>query len=418
MVSRRNALRQAAGVLGAVGLAGCNQTFDTSQPSQRFGLDPNPLDLPSRQHAWNATLRSDEHGNDLAPLYHRVLLLDLDADLTAESARTVELAMRTLERAFEWSPDGLLHLLAWGPTYFERLGSLDRAPIRRPTVLSRTDDPELLSHDAALVLASDGQSQLSSVEAAMFEGRDRLADVEVEHRLGDVLSIVGRRTGFIGAGLPAEHRNAEGLPDDAPLSADDPMFMGFFSGMRRTQASEDRVTIDSGRFGGGTTMHLSHLRQSLDRWYNVVDEVGRAAMMFSPLLSPGDIEGLTDGASLEELIASPVEEQARQHGMVGHLEKVMRARKDGEPLILRRDFNTVDGGRVGVHFLSLQRKLSHFEETRDAMNGWWLRNEHGAITDRKNNGILDFVTVKSRANFYVPTRNERTFPLFEPEDSD
>lgn len=412
MVSRRSALRHAAGLLGAVGLPGCSRLLGTNRQSSRLGLDPNPTDLPERQHAWNTVLRTDDHGNHLAPHYHRILLLELDDGPAPEAARTVERAMRAIERSFEWSPDGLLHTLAWGTDYFERLGTLDRAPIRRPKVLSRTDDPELLSHDAALVLASDVQSDLTAVEAAMFDGRDRLGDVAVEDRLGDVFSVVARRTGFIGDGLPAEHADAEGIPDDPPLSADVPMFMGFFSGMKRTQASEDRVTIDSGRFAGGTTMHLSHLRQSLDRWYDALDDAGRVARMFSPALSPDDVEALTDGESLGDL-GSGVAERARQSGVVGHLEKVVRARNGGQPLILRRDFNTVDGGHAGVHFLSLQRKLSHFEQTRDAMNGWWLRGEHPAITDHKNNGILNFVTVTSRANFYVPLRVERSFPLLD-----
>jgi len=46
------------------------------------------------------------------------------------------------------------------------------------------------------------------------------------------------------------------------------------------------------------------------------------------------------------------------------------------------------------------------------MNGWYLRDEHSQVTDRKNNGLLEFITVQSRANFYVPPRNGRSFPLF------
>lgn len=411
MVSRRKALRRAASLLGAAGLSGCSRLLGPSEESPRLGLDPNPADVPDRQHAWNGVLRTDRHGNHLLPQYHRVLLLDLDAEPDRDVARTVERAMRTVERAFEWSPEGLLHALAWGPEYLDRLGALDRAPIRRPQVLSRTDDPELSSHDAALVLASESQAPPLAVEGAMFGDSDRLADVAVEDRLDEAFSIAGRRTGFIGQGLPAEHADAEGIPDGAPLSAEDPMFMGFFSGMARTQASEDRVTIDSGRFAGGTTMHLSHLRQSLDGWYGALDEAGRVARMFSSAHTPADVDSFTTGSSFDGL-GDGIAERARESGVAGHLEKVVRARRDGEPLVLRRDFNTVDGGRAGVHFLSLQKKISHFERARDAMNGWWLRDEHEAITDRENNGILNFITVVSRTNFYVPPRSERSFPLF------
>ena len=84
--------------------------------------------------------------------------------------------------------------------------------------------------------------------------------------------------------------------------------------------------------------------------------------------------------------------------------------EDGQPRLLRRDFDTVDGGQAGVHFLSLQREIEDFERVRDAMNGWWLRDEHADVTDRSNNGILEFITVVSRANFYVPPRDKRAFP--------
>jgi len=78
--------------------------------------------------------------------------------------------------------------------------------------------------------------------------------------------------------------------------------------------------------------------------------------------------------------------------------------------VLRRDFNTADGGQAGVHFLSFQRSLDEFEKTRKAMNGWYLRDDHPRVRDRENNGILEFISVVSRANFYLPPRDERAFP--------
>lgn len=409
MVSRRSAIRRLAGLVGGVGLAGCNSLPGRNRNEDRFGLGSNPRDLPDRQHAWNDTLRTDGHGNHLAPSYHRILLLTAEDDPTVESARTVERAMRDLEVAFDWAPDGLLHVLAWGPDHFERLDALKQSPARRPQVISRTDDPELQSHDAALVLASDRQSPLAAAEAALFGDRTDLGGVEIAD-LGGVFSIVGRRTGFIGQGLPAEHTDAEGIPDAAPLSSSDPMFMGFFSGMQKTQASEDRVTIDGGQFDGGTTMHLSHLRTSLSKWFDGMDEADRVARMFSPSMSPSDVDGMTIGEGLGSL-GEDLPAKVAEHGVAGHLEKLTRARRDGEPLLLRRDFNTVDGGHTGVHFLSLQESLEDFVSTRDAMNGWWLRDDHPAVTDRENNGILDFLSVVSRANFYVPPRAQRSFPL-------
>jgi hypothetical protein len=410
MASRRALLEKIAGVAGTVGLAGCSRFLGSARSETDLGLDPNPHAdrLPTRQHAQSSFVRRDEHGNSLLPRHHRVLLLDLDVPPSKETGRTIERAVRTLEDAFEWAPDGLFHMLAWGPNYFERVNALDAAPVRRPEDLSRTDDPDLLDFDAALVLSSDVPSRLDAAENAMFGRRDSLGDVSVEDRLGDAFSTSGRRTGFIGEGLPVEHTDAEGIPPDPPLSDADRMFMGFRSGMRGTQASEDRVTIDSGSFEDGTTMHLSHLTQSLTRWFDGLDQNERVARMFSPEFTDDDVSEFTDTVPFSDA----VEEHASDHDVVGHHEKVARVREDGEPLVLRRDFNTVDGGRAGVHFLSLQASLDDFEKTRKSMNGWYLRDDSDRIRDRQNNGILEFISVESRANFYVPVREYRALPMF------
>ena len=109
-------------------------------------------------------------------------------------------------------------------------------------------------------------------------------------------------------------------------------------------------------------------------------------------------------------------QHAAEHDIVGHHEKVAQARADGSPLLLRRDFNTTNGGRAGVHFLSLQASIDDFVETRRAMNGWYVRDDSEAITDRNNNGILEFITEVATTNFYVPPRADRAFPGLRTEE--
>lgn len=407
MASRRGLLRQLAALAGSVGLTGCAQYLAGRAETPTADLPPNPHagSLPARQHAWTATLRRDGHGNPLPPRHHRVVLLDLAVEPSVDAARTVERALRTVEAAYDWGPAGVLHALAWGSAYFDRIGRLDGSPVRHPQVVSRTDDPDLLAFDAALVLASDVPSHLAAVDAAMFGDRSSLASVTVEDRLGEVFSVASRRTGFVGEGLPASHADAEGVPDDA-VPEDAPLFTGFFSGRARTQASEDRVTITDGPYAGGTTMHLSHLRESLDGWWDMAT-ADRVARLFSAATTPTDVDGFADDVPL----TSAVREHAREHGVVGHFEKVARAREGGAPLLLRRDFNTVDGGHAGLHFRALQRSLDDFTKTRKAMNGWYLKDDLGTdVVDDETNGLLGFITVVSRANFYVPPRDRRTFP--------
>jgi len=403
MTSRRRLLFRLSTLTGAAGLSGCSSLLARQAESPTGNLDPNPRadELPIRQHAWNARLRSDAAGNDLLPRHFRLFMLDLDTAPSDAAAETVELAMRTLEDAYEFNSEGLLHMLGWGTNYFETHGSLDSSPIRSPRVLSRTDDPDLQAFDAMLVLASDVPSNLAAAESAMFDTRPTLAEAEIQGRLGDVFSVADRRGGFVGEGLPAAHADAEGVPDNIPEESH--MFSGFFAGRKGTQASEDRVTIDDGPYAGGTTIHLSRINEAFDNWWELAqsDQVKR---LFSAEFSPEDI----DRGGLP--FADMVREHASEDGEVGHFEKVARARKDGEPIILRRDFNTVDGGQAGIHFLSLQERLGDFEETRDAMNGWWLREEHDDLRDRQNNGLLEFIEVASRSNFYVPPRDKRAFP--------
>lgn len=408
MTSRRTALARLGTLAGAVGLTGCASLLGAEESGGVPGLEPNPHAdaLPSRQYAQNEHLPTDEHGNDLQPRYRRLLLLNLTTEPSDEAARTVERAMRTLEAAYDWRRDGLFHVLGWGSGYFDRIGKLGTSPISHPRVLSRTDEPDLQSFDAALLLESDVPSHFAAVENAMFGSRDALAGEPVESTLDEVFDVADRRTGFMGEGLPAEHADAEGVPARS-LPEDAPMFTGFFSDRSGTQASEDRVAIESGRFADGTTMHLSSLALSLDTWWQGMTDDDRVARMFSPEFDPSDVADFGSDVPFSDA----VREHAQRFDVVGHHEKVAQVRKGGEPLILRRDFNTVDHGRAGVHFISFQRKLAHFRRTRKAMNGWYVRDDSPAVTDRENNGVLNFITVRSRANFYVPPREDRSFPL-------
>jgi hypothetical protein len=151
MTSRRRLLYRLSALSGAVGLSGCSSLFAKQAASPTGDLDPNPRadELPIRQHAWNDRLRRDSAGNELPPRHFRLFMLDLDVSPSDSAAETVELAMRTLEDAYAFDSGGLLHMLAWGTSYFDTHGSLDSSPIRTPRVLSRTDDPDLQEQYAA-----------------------------------------------------------------------------------------------------------------------------------------------------------------------------------------------------------------------------------------------------------------------------
>jgi deferrochelatase/peroxidase EfeB len=234
-----------------------------------------------------------------------------------------------------------------------------------------------------------------------------------------VLERVGRRTGFVGDGLPADHQDVQGIPDGDHVSEDAPLYMGFKSGFERNQASEDAITIESGPFAGGTTQHVSRINLNLEQWYEQDDRYHREATMFCPFHAENDlIEGAGDSLGTSTGITendcpAHTERDAREKGVVGHSQKSARARdENGDPRILRRDFDSTDDGRAGLHFVSLQRSIADFVETREAMNGTDLTD--GAVGQRTNNGILQYMRVIRRGNYLVPPRRHRALPTPNP----
>jgi hypothetical protein len=199
----------------------------------------------------------------------------------------------------------------------------------------------------------------------------------------------------------------QGIPAYHPVAARAPLFMGFKSGFRRNQATEDDVTIASGPMSGGTTMHVSRMRLRLESWY-ALDEADRVARMFAPQVTARDVAGFTNDAPSHP---RQLTYAARRYGVVGHAQSSATVRQHDRPLILRRDFDTVDDGQAGLHFVSLQRTIEDFVKTRRAMNAARAPYLNPAITPTDNNGINEFIFVVNRANYVIPPRSKRAFPL-------
>ena len=175
--------------------------------------------------------------------------------------------------------------------------------------------------------------------------------------------------------------------------------MGFKSNLRRNQATEDDVTIAAGPFAGGTTMHVSYMRLRLDSWYGDLNERERVARMYAPQVTPEQVAHFTtDAESDPDLLGQAI----NRYGVIGHAQTSARARRHGKPLILRRDFNTVDGGQAGLHFVSLQRTIDDFVTTRDGDERRPAQLQNPAITDTVNNGINEFIFVLN-----APTTSSR-----------
>lgn len=369
-------------------------------------LGTQPPGLPARQHAWAHTLRRDESGNPLAPRFDRLLFFDVRGRPTPAHAALLESRLRTLERRFDWGPDGLLFTVGYGPEYFENVLGV-ASPVPRATRLASFESPAIDSYHVCLHLACDDQRRLVDVEAALVRGRE-LAGVTGSLSIASALSWRETRTGFTGRGLPRAHQRVAGIEAGSGVAADAPLFMGFKSGLRKNQAGEDDVTIREEPFTDGTTMHVSYMRLRLAEWYDELSAADRVALMYSPQTTVAAARGFTTDAS-----GNPgrIIEAITRYGRIGHAQASAQARRHNRPLIIRRDFDTIDGGHAGLHFVSLQHSIQDFVVTRNAMNAAEAHNIDKSITATTNNGINAFMDVRRRANYILPSRARRSFPL-------
>jgi len=393
-----------AGAVAAAGIA-AGVAVDTRNASGNavplVPLPAQPAGLPIRQHAWQQTLTPDAFGNPTPPRFDRLLLFDVKGTATPNSARLLEAALRELERSYPWGPSGLLFTAAWSPDYFERVLRIN-APIPRAKPLSDFESPAIDSYDLCLHLACDDEDRLQEVAQALIS------------KLAPALRCRETRTGFTGAGLPAAHQRVSGVPSGDPVTRASPLFMGFKSALKKNQASEEAVTISGGAFDQGTTMAVSYMQLTLDSWYRDLSYRQRVALMYSPQTTPDRVTKFTTDA---ESNPGQLSQAIRKYGVIGHAQASARARVNGKPVILRRDFDTVDGGLAGLHFVALQLSIADFVATRTAMNQAGAQLVNPAITDTVNNGINAFIFVQRRGNYIVPSRPDRSFPLLPGRES-
>jgi hypothetical protein len=421
--TRRDVLKTAVAVGGAGALSAClDRASDDPVPPG----DPDAK--PPRQHAWREYIRHDDHGNSRLPAHQILLYVDFafEGPATATDRRAFASTLAALDRAYEWSHEGLLHSVAYSRSYFDRYDDPlpDSVDLPHPTALSPFETPTFDRQDAVIHLASDRADVVLAADRAL-RGERETANGESVPPVTDVATVDSRRTGFVGAGLPAAHQDAAGIPDSNPVPEASPLFMGFEAGFRANQATESAVTIESGPFAGGTTKVIANLRQRLDDWYGEQSHEERVMELFSPQHAErGLVEGVgsTLGADsgidryLDDLAAD-----ARRYGRIGHAQKAARANRDddGDVLLLRRHFESTDDigsdqSVASLHFPSLQRRVSAFEAVRRAMNGTDLTAATPAIRQRVNNGILEYIFVRRRGYFLVPPRRQRALPPSRP----
>lgn len=347
--------------------------------------------LPQGQHEWEATFGTDDLGRPILPRHHRLMLWTVLRRPTNDEARLLEAGLQQLERVHPHGPEGILTTLGWSAHWFNEHSSIPGI-IGFASKMARWEDPRIDPYHAVLHLAGDGEDVVAAAQERL-EGHLRRS-------LPGVFSATHTRTGFVGDGLPSQRLPGLGIPRDAPL------LMGFRSGLRGNQAPEDAITIESGPLAGGTTQHVSRILLDLDAWY-ALDHDARAGLMYAPSVSATEAETFAEDAPSDY---RRYRESVSRHGRIGHAQSAARARVGNVPLINRRDFGSLDDGAPGTHFVSLQRELRDFNNTRAIMNGADAATVHHSVGQRHRNGINAFMKVTHRAAYAVPPRRLRSFP--------
>lgn len=403
---RRSVLRGLVATGGASALAACLD-IQGGEPSIRTG---DPTRRPARQHGWNAFLDTDEDGNYNLPNHHVYLSLQYEgADRDADRS-ILEDALLDLERAYAASNRGLLFTVGYSPEYFERFGESYDADLPPVGPIIPGENVGQDTADIFLHLASDYPSVVLEARQALLG--DHQANGQSVTTLDGLVSVESRRTGFIGPGLPAKYNNnLEGIRNGSVDEAA-PTFMNFRSGFRMNQATEDDVTLSSGRFAGGTTQHVEALRLNLDKWYQR-DLQGQVDRLFEAGRDPETVgqhgEAIGDYSGVEAVDEGTLHEIAEEHGVVGHPQKLARFRVDGRPPILRRDVNSRDNREAGIMFVSLQEAFETFRTMRQAMAGIDLAADT-PVSERRENGIRQYIRTRRRGNFLLPPRDQRALP--------
>ena len=242
------------------------------------------------------------------------------------------------------------------------LRSTGARPGRRCCLRERfKSDPDstlLEENDVAVLLRSDHLDHIADGAKSLFDELD----------LFEVTSI---RKGFAGGGfeggrsLPKEMALAAGVPGAELIPDTAELFLGFTStqsqglGPRKIVNFETLGYVDlrSGYFREGTHMHLSHLDEELDTWYQLFDFDERVDTMFRPGLEVAD--GNTDGAAGARGRREPRADRAAASARSARSDTARRSRRrracrpitsagdgtvyrKGTAIPHRADFNTLD----------------------------------------------------------------------------
>ncbi len=456
-LTRRQVLAGAAGA--ALGATGAYELVD-----RLVGASPERASagaLPPEQHVLDGVRTITDNGVEVQvpPLHHQVVTASVRVapGELRDARRALADALESLENEFEATPAGLGITVGWGLPYFERdvaaawraHAPYDRRAQKAALLPGRRfpSDPEstiLESNDVAVLLRSDSLDNVAAGANALFDD------------LG-IFEVTSIRKGFAGGGfeggqsLPKQMALAAGVPGSELIPDGAELFLGFTStqsrglGPRKIVNFETLGYVDlrSGYFRQGTHMHLSHINEELDTWYQLFDFRERVDTTFRPGL---DVAHGTQTVRQDPRDVSTEERVERDFrgGTIGHSAAIQTASRlqarhvaedgtvydKGTAIPHRADFNTLDNPffwssdrerdrmrdtpAAGVHFVVFNPSSDDFERTRLAMDGHLPGGARLDFRPRdRGQGFNSVLLTTHRQNFLVPPRRHRSFPLAE-----
>ncbi len=253
---------------------------------------------------------------------------------------------------------------------------------------------------------------------------------------------------FTQIGLPRKVAEEQGLPYAETINPESPMWMGFVSQqvgtsgkpadhhLPRQWVRQAHHRRDRDYFDHGSVMHLSHVIQDLEQFYERPDEtyVRRAAAMFSadPVPRPGNANQFANGGG--PAVRSPTSSAIRCAPMgeaegtstfdgqphIAHTTALQRTSRapDRKPMHIRADgpgFDSLDvpdgSQQPKLHFSIFVPTAAFFATMRRSQASLDLAQKYDVPA--QNLGLERFLTATRRQNFLVPPRRNRAFPLVE-----
>jgi hypothetical protein len=475
-LTRRGFLERSG--LAALGAAGVYALLD-GVAARRALAAPGPVSLPAEQHIMRRLRVLVDSGVEVLvpPLHHQVVTAKLRVDRTkralAEARGELEATLRSLDRKLPPTPAGLGLIVSWGAPYFrEYVPSVggrrypDYLPVDRQAS-ARTGEPVAALLDAQVFPSDPDTLVLEQNDVAVVLQSDSLAHIAEASRaifhLTGMFELTSIRKGFVGGGfdgapsLPKVMAMRAGVPGAELIPEHAQLFLGFTS-TQRSALGPDRIanfeTLPSltdqwpnGYFRNGTTMHLSHVFEDVQLWYQTTDFTQRVWLVTDASRAANNVldgtmtlpEGPAD-VQTQELVERFA---TAQTGLVGHsasmqpvnrLQQALRdnygvTRPAGTAILQRIDFNTLDNpffwtsrardGRSsepspGLHFLAFSPTSDFFRQMRLAMDGTYADGVTLPVSPRSPRmGLNRVMHPTHRQNFLVPPRRHRSFPLSE-----